>query len=177
MTASNWPYCLQTILGYEGGFVDNPQDQGGATNLGITLATLQEWRPGSSVSDLKALTATDDLVQHIYLDGYWDEVQADDLPSGVDLIVFDQAVNSGPHKAAQALQRAMRVHADGIIGPATLAAVAASDALALVNAISSGREAFYRSLPTFAEFGKGWLNRLADVTAKAQTLASGELNP
>ena len=142
MTASNFPYCLHTILTWEGGFVNLPSDPGGATNLGITLATFLEWKPNGTVDDLKALTPSDPLVIQIYQTDYWSMVRCDDLPSGVDLICFDTAVNNGSHRAALWLQEACGVKADGMIGPVTLAAVAAHKASDLIDKIRAMRLAF-----------------------------------
>lgn len=167
---SRFDQCLPLILAHEGGYVDHPKDPGGATNLGITLDTLSAYR-GRKVTkdDVKALTVAE--AGAIYLKNYWHPIYADQLPAGVDYILFDLAVNSGVGRARKYLQRAAGVTEDGIIGPATLAAVKAKTPLALINSIAGYREAFYRGLDTFPTFGKGWLNRLAEVTAKAREMA------
>ena len=171
MSAANFPAELGDELVYEGGFVNDPADPGGVTDFGITLATYSHWlgRP-ASIAELRVM---DDAVKAaIYRAGYWNMIQGDALPSGVDLITFDGAVNGGPKRAAEMLQEAVGAVADGMIGPKTLAAVLAAPASATVASISKEREAFYRGLPTFPHFGNGWLNRLADVTTKAQALAA-----
>lgn len=170
MTAANWPNCLQAILDFEGGFVNNPADPGGATNLGITLATLKSYNPADTTDDLKALTRTSPIVSFIYSTGYWRPVRGDDLPSGVDLIVFDASVNQGPRTAARTLQKAVGVTADGIIGPATLTAVGCFAAPTLIDAIATAREAEYRADAGFATFGKGWLARLDHCQALAVSM-------
>lgn len=163
--------CLAEILKWEGGYVDDPQDPGGATNLGVTLGTLSDRldRPATK-ADVRALTG--DAVAPIYRDRYWNAIRGDDLPAGVDLITFDAAVNSGPGRAARWLQTVVGVDADGKIGPATLAAVRASDVVSVIDTIFARREAFYRSLPTFVRFGKGWLRRLIGMTELARTWAT-----
>ena len=163
--------CLPLILAHEGGYVDHPSDPGGATNLGVTLDTLSAYR-GRKVTkaDVKALTVAE--AGAIYQHNYWHPIFADHLSAGVDYILFDLAVNSGVGRARKYLQRAAGVTEDGIIGPATLAAVKAKTPLALISAISGYREAFYRGLPTFPTFGKGWMRRLAEVTAKAKEMAA-----
>jgi lysozyme family protein len=98
-------------------------------------------------------------VQLIYKQGYWDKVKGDNLPSGLDFAIFDWAVNSGPGRAAKALQKAVGATADGAIGPKTLEAVEAADAAKTIKAVADEREAFYKSLRTFNTFGKGWLRR------------------
>lgn len=167
---SRFDACLPLILAHEGGYSDHPKDPGGATNLGITLDTLSAHR-GRKVTkaDVKALTVAE--AGAIYLKNYWFPIHADQLPAGVDYILFDLAVNSGVGRARKYLQRAAGVNEDGIIGPATLAAVKSKTPLALVNSIAGYRETFYRGLDTFPTFGKGWLRRLAEVTAKARDMA------
>lgn len=162
--------CLHIVLAWEGGYVDNPKDPGGATNLGITLKTLQDFR-GKAVTkaDVKALKLEEAAA--IYRAHYWKLIHGDDLPPGVDLMLFDEAVNQGPGHAIQDLQHALGVSVDGAFGPVTLEHVEQSDDAALVHSLHDLRERFYRGLRTFPTFGKGWLNRLSDVTAKAVAFA------
>jgi lysozyme family protein len=92
------------------------------------------------------------------------------LPSGIDYLVFDFAVNAGCGRSAKILQAAVGATPDGGIGPMTLAAVNALDGDELIERFSQGKEDFYRSLNTFETFGKGWLNRVAAVKVKATSL-------
>jgi len=162
--------CLTELLKHEGGYVDHPRDPGGATNLGVTLATLREWR-GKTVTkaDVKALTVEE--AGAIYRAKYWVVAGCDRLPAGVDLIVFDMAVNSGPARAVRTLQQVVNVTPDGVVGPVTLTAARAKPAAELIDAYSRKREAFYRSLSTFDTFGRGWMRRLNDVTETARSWA------
>jgi len=158
--------CLPVILASEGGFVDDPTDPGGATNLGITRATLCGWLGRSaSIADVEALSPA--TVAPIYRARYWNPVHAGDCPPGVDLMVFDEAVNQGVGRALASLQSALGVAADGAFGPATQAALTAADPAQLIRAIAAGRESHYRALPTFPRFGRGWLARLDRTTALA----------
>ena len=68
-------------------------------------------------------------------------------------------MNSGPGRAAKALQKAAGATVDGAIGPMTVAAVNAADAAQIIEDVTKEREEFYRSLRTFDTFGKGWLRR------------------
>lgn len=151
--------CLPIILQSEGGFVDDPHDPGGATNLGITLATLSGWlgRP-ATIADVEALTP--ETVAPIYCADYYNASHACSCPPGVDLMVFDEAVNQGVGRAVRSLQHAAGVAQDGLFGPATQAAVNTAHPGALILRIEADREAHYRALPTFPRFGFGWLNRL-----------------
>jgi len=158
--------CLPVILRSEGGFVDDPHDPGGATNLGITLNTLSSWlKETATVEEVKALTDAD--VSPIYQALYWNVAHCDDCPAGVDLMVFDEAVNQGPGRAICTLQAAVGVTADGLFGPATAAAVAAADPTATIDAMASARNAYYRSLTNFPRFGHGWLDRVQITTEAA----------
>lgn len=158
--------CLEEVLKSEGGYVDHPADPGGATNLGITLATLSEWR-GRTVSkaDVKALTVAE--AGEIYRAKYWRAVRADELPAGLDLALFDCGVNSGPGRAVKLLQAALGVAQDGLLGPRTLAAVRSAKAADLVNGHCDARLAFLRGLATWPVFGKGWAARVERVRKAA----------
>lgn len=153
-------------LVHEGGFSDHPADNGGATMLGITHGTLSAWRGKKvTMAELKALTKAEAL--EIYRANYWNPVQGDSLPMGVDLAVWDYAVNSGPGRAAKALQNIIGVPADGGIGPATLAAVAKYDPASLVRSLCSQRLAFLKGLDDWPVFKNGWSKRVANVQAQA----------
>lgn len=161
-----FPACLPIVLGFEGGYVNNPRDPGGPTNLGITIATLSSWLGHqATVQDVEDLTQAS--VAPIYQARYYNPSHASDCPAGVDLIVFDEAVNQGVGRAITSLQRAADVVADGLFGPQTKAAVAAMSPIDLINAIAADRTAHYEALPTFQYFGKGWLARVKAVQAKA----------
>ena len=167
----NWDEALRHILKYEGGYVNHPADPGGMTNLGVTKRVWEEWtgKPATE-ADMRALTP--EMVGPLYKTRYWDAVRADDLPSGVDLCVFDCAVNAGVGRASKFLQQAVGVTADGQIGPKTVEAPTAKPADEVVAKFCDLREAHYKSLPTFATFGKGWMRRLASVESEAQTLTA-----
>ena len=167
----NWDEALRHILKYEGGYVNLPADPGGMTNLGVTKRVWEEWtgKPATE-ADMRALTP--EMVGPLYKTRYWDAVRGDDLPSGIDLCVFDAAVNAGVGRASKFLQQAVGVTADGQIGPKTVEATTAKPADEIVAKFCDLREAHYKSLPTFATFGKGWMNRLASVESEAQTLTA-----
>lgn len=167
----NFNRCVAVTLAQEGGFVQAAADPGGATNFGITLATLHAWR-GSAVSsdDVRALTRSEAI--EIYRANYWLPARCGELPAGVDLMVFDCGVHSGPRLSVKLLQKAAGVTDDGSLGPNTLAAVkAATDMAGLINHLAEARLAYCRSLDTYAAFGAGWTNRIRQVTAAALAMA------
>ena len=156
---ANFFYSLSLILHHEGGFVDHPEDPGGATNKGITHKTYAEFlgRPLEDVDELKNIS--EEHVQEIYKKNYWDRVMADELDTGLDLATFDWAVNSGPGRPARVLQSLVGAKEDGVIGPKTMARIKDTDTVVLLNALAKNRADYYRSLKTFDTFGKGWLRR------------------
>jgi lysozyme family protein len=117
---------------------------------------------------MKALTP--DKVAPFYKRRYWDAVHGDDLPSGIDYIAFDFAINAGAGRALKTLQTAVGVTADGAMGPKTLQAVKAIDSKELINKYTNAKEVFYRAIPSFNIYGKGWLARTSAVDATAKTL-------
>jgi lysozyme family protein len=154
--------CLAFTLREEGGYVDNPTDPGGATNMGITLATYREWSDNPDLAAAQVQDMTQRTAKAIYRTSYWNPLRADALPAGVDLSVFDMGVNAGIWRSARLLQRAIGFtgdEVDGCIGPETLAAAAKCDARSLVDDLAQRQAAFYRSLDDFDTFGEGWLNR------------------
>jgi lysozyme family protein len=166
---SNWQKSFELMLKSEGGYVNNPADPGGMTNLGVTKATWENW-VGRESDEAEMRGLTPEKVEPLYKKKYWDAVRADDLPVGLDYLMFDFAVNAGPGRAIKLLQSAVGVTPDGGFGPLTLAAVQAIDPVELIEKFSQAKEDFYRSLGTFATFGKGWLNRVADVKVKANSM-------
>ena len=168
---SNFETALAHVLLSEGGYVNNPNDPGGMTNLGCTKSVWEEF-VGHPVSeaDMRELTPAD--VAPLYKRKYWDKVAGDDLPAGLDYCVFDAAINSGPGRAAKWLQEVAGVNADGSIGPATLKAIDAFSPLEIIAQYNDKRLQFLESLPTFATFGKGWSNRVSSVQSIASQQAA-----
>jgi lysozyme family protein len=169
MAASNWEQAFKQMLASEGGYVNHPSDPGGMTNLGVTKRVWEEW-VGRESNEKEMRSLTPEMVEPLYKRKFWDACKCDELPTGVDYLVFDFAVNAGPGRSAKILQTAVGVPADGGIGPITLAAVKAQDPTELIQKFSDAKEDFYRSLITFETFGKGWLNRVAAVKVKANSM-------
>jgi lysozyme family protein len=117
----------------------------------------------SSEKEMRALTPK--MVKPLYKKKFWDACKCDNLPSGIDYLVFDFAVNAGVGRSAKTLQKVVGVKPDGAIGPITLAAVVATKYL--IEKFSDEKVTFYKSLPTFSSFGNGWLNRIAHVKKDA----------
>jgi lysozyme family protein len=168
---ANFQRVLPLVLKHEGGFVNHPNDPGGATNKGITIATMRRYiSKSATVDDLKRIT--DAQVATIYRKHYWDAVTGDGLPSGIDYAVFDFAVNSGPSRAAKYLQAVVGVAQDGAIGPATLLAARAMNPATVVARLCDDRMDFLKRLKHWPTFSKGWTRRVDDVRRHGLTLAA-----
>ena len=156
--------------------MDNPSDPGGATYRGLTLDTFRAWNKDQRLTakDLRSITNLD--LQAIYKDRYWSPAFCDQLPSGIDLMQFDMAVNAGSHTANELLQRSLGFEGDevdGDIGPATLAAVKKAVVKNLLNYLAEEQRRYYTDIvaekPELQCFLNGWLDRVGRriVAAKA----------
>lgn len=155
------------ILKWEGGFVNDPDDLGGATNKGVTLSTYMQYcrkkgYPVPTVERLKNLS--DREWTEILKTMYWDRWKADQIvDQSVANILVDWVWASGTHGIKRP-QRILGVTVDGIVGNLTLAAVNARDAKELFFAIKSDRIKFIdeicKARPANEKFRRGWLNRI-----------------
>ena len=161
------------MLKHEGGYVNHPDDPGGATNMGVTQASYNAWRRRQkrAVRSVRHIDAAE--LRAIYRHEYWDKVRGDDLPEGVDYAVFDFAVNSGPRRAARFLQRVVCVEDDGAVGPLTLTAVAGRRPEDVVADLCAARLAWLKRLKHWPTFGRGWSRRVVEVQRNALEMAAG----
>ena len=170
----NFDPCLRIVLKHEGGYVNHPQDPGGRTNLGVTQRVYEDWI-GHPVSEKIMRGLTVQHVTKLYKVKYWDVVCGDEIPSGLDLCVFDFGVNAGTNRAARYLQRMVGAKEDGVIGPKTLSLldqyVRTHGRERAVMDYQDRRREYYKLLKTFPTFGKGWLNRVRDVERDAIAMA------
>jgi len=170
--ARQFTRCVDMIFKHEGGFVDDPADPGGATNMGITHGTLAAWR-GAPVSREDVQNLTREEAREIYRTQYWNALSCDALPVGVDLVVFDFGVNAGVSRSAKLLQRLVHVDPDGEVGPITVGAARAIDATHVINGFSDGRMDHYRALKTWERFRNGWTRRVTDTREAALAMLRG----
>lgn len=174
---------LEIVLKNEGGFVDHPSDPGGATNMGVTQATYDDYRRhvGQPARPVKQIEGRE--INEIYLNGYWMPAACGEMPNeALALVTFDAAVNLGPRIAIKLLQQAAGVpeaSVDGSFGAGTRARIlqAAANTPALIEACLAGRERYYRRLvqsnPRLSAFIKGWMNRLVALRASVTPLLGG----
>jgi len=169
----NFDKCLEMVLVHEGGYVNNKNDRGGMTNLGVTRRVYEDWvdRP---VSEQEMRDLTPDDVAPIYRKNYADRIHFDSLPSGVDWACLDWAINSGASRPAKAIQRAVGATTDGVIGPKTLQLVAEKDPKFIIDYVYTVRQAFYESLDDYKHFGRGWTRRNKETLHQALDMAEGD---
>ena len=161
------------ILKWEGGFVNDPADLGGATNMGVTIGAWKSCgydKDGDGdidVDDLRLLTR-EDVVNRVLKPHYWDRWKADEIKSqSVANILVDWVWASGAH-GIKIPQRLLGVTVDGIVGPKTIAAVNAKNPRELFDMIKIARfdfiEDICRKRPTNNKFKRGWMNRINDIS-------------
>lgn len=173
-------YALSRTLHHEGGFIDDPDDPGGATYRGVSLRFLRsigediDGDGDVDYDDIVALTrAEPDRIAEIYREWFWEKNRLDELHSELIAVkAFDMCVNLGGPQAWKLIQRAARstgghLTVDGIVGPKTIAAVnsVTSTDYRLLAMIRRQQADFYgrliRSRPRLAKFELGWLRRAA----------------
>ena len=167
---NNFKECLALVLKSEGGYVNNPKDPGGMTNLGITKKSLEEWL-GHDVDEKFMRNLTPEMAAPFYEQKYWRSCYGEVLPRGLDFIVFSMAVNAGPGRSIKLLQQSIGCVPDGVIGPATRRLISDSNSATLIAKFSETRREYYKSLKTFPIFGKGWLARVDNEEKQALDMA------
>ena len=166
--------CLPFILAREGGKVDDPVDRGGRTAYGVTQLTFDAWRRGRGLASGDVWGITQAEVAEIYRARFWDVCKCDTLPVGLDLAVFDAAVNHGTRNAIRFLQRTLGVVDDGDFGPKSAKAladlVAGGHTAAMIESYIDRRASFYGQIvardPSQSRFSRGWANRLSHLQAE-----------
>ena len=162
--------CFPITEAYEGWrqFSNDPYDPGGATWSGMTQRAYDAYRRQIGQPLQSVRRATDAEITDCFRMDYWDQVSADLLPGGLDLVMYDIAINSGPHTAIRFLQQSLGVGVDGIFGLKTLGAVQrCGDLKGLIQDICARRASFWHSLTTWGRFGRGWTSRGEGIEAKA----------
>jgi len=153
MAAKNFNAILKIILQFEGGNVDDKRDPGGRTSQGVTQRSFNAWLARHGRPSRDVYTMTDAERDAIYREDFWDKIGGDMLPSGVDALAMDIAVNSGPGRANQWLADSRNLLPGDRI-----------------RYLDSRRRSFFKALKTFATFGKGWMRRENAAFALAQKL-------
>ena len=150
---------------YEGGFVNDKDDPGGATNKGVTLATFRSiFGKNKTVSDLKNITGSQwDIIFKKY---YWDKCKADRISNqSIANMFVDFAWHSGLGNAVPIMQKVAGLHnPDGIVGDITLTAINAyPNQKALFESLKKARMDFLKGRKMWWKYGKGWTNRVSAI--------------
>ena len=170
---SRFPQCLAETLKWEGGFSDHPKDPGGATMKGVTQRVYDGYRARKGMRKASVRTIRSEEIDEIYREQYWRLIAGDQLPDGVDLVIFDFAVNSGPARAVRTVQQVLGLRTDGDMGNVTLAEIAAQDPVEIIEKVCAARLSFLRRLSTFSTFGAGWQNRVNAIRSSALAMSTG----
>lgn len=163
--------CLKFTLKWEGGYVNDPDDPGGATNYGVIQETYDKYRDGKGLEKQSVKKISKEEYTEIYRKSYWNAVKADKIPAPLDLVMFDSGINNGMRTSIKWLQASVGAAADGDWGAKTDKAISEyieeHGALKLAQQVLNFRESRYRSLvvknPKLKKFLKGWMNRINDL--------------
>lgn len=153
------------ILKWEGGYANDPDDAGGCTMKGITIATFRRYFGScKTCSDLRNIT--DSQWMWIFKKGYWDKMRADEIEnqSIADLCV-QMGWGSGPITAIKKIQKCLGLTADGVVGPKTLGALNGPNKRSIFNKLWNMRKAWLINISMLRnnrKFINGWLRRLND---------------
>lgn len=151
MVTKAFQKCHKVTAKWEGGWANHKDDPGGATMFGVTQAVYNSYRRKKNISKKTVRYITKDEALDIYYNNYWLKSKANNLAVGVDLAVYDAAVNSGVSRSRKWL----------------LASLDKSDNHAqTVKNICKKRLGFVQSLRIWKTFGRGWARRIADIQAK-----------
>jgi lysozyme family protein/predicted chitinase len=171
---SNFRRCVDLVLAQEGGFSDDPSDPSRATQYGITLGALRYSRQDQSLTadDLRKLGRNEAC--EIYRTRYWNVFRCDDLPTGVDLVVFDFGVDAGSPQSARMLQQAVGAAPDGSIGDATIAATKAMSPADVIKEMSNRRLEYYRDPANAPNVIRDGTNRTTAIEKAALDMIAAE---
>lgn len=159
----NFDDAFSFIIPYEGGYVNDLNDPGGETKFGISRRAYPDL-------DISALTIGDAKI--IYKRDYWDRLNldSDQFPDRIKLALFDSSINCGITSAIKFLQNAVLETPDGIIGPNTLSRIEEMSRMnpnGMLSDILWWRFKKISQLPTFSEYGSGWVRRMMSVIANS----------
>ena len=175
---STFDKALSLVLSFEGGYVNDPDDPGGATKFGITQRTYDEYlkkmyNNPKVKSDIKNITPEE--VSLIYHREYWVAGSCETIDNIAQLpklaiCHFDSCVNCGIYQSVKFLQRIIGTEADGIFGPLTLTAIknTCGNDNTIIDSYLQLRRDYYDHLisqsPSLKKFSKGWKIRLVKLS-------------
>lgn len=173
---------------WEGGESDHPDDGGGLTKYGVSLKFLGGLSGTQSNRDVLERMGirlpitrqviydlTRDQAASLFRWQFWDKLRLSLIPLRPAVVLYDAAVNSGPAQSVKLAQRGYNrcvaygqpLVVDGIMGPATRAAMQLADTDKCLSAMLDAREAFFQAIvannPSQQVFLRGWINRVDDL--------------
>jgi len=163
------------VLRMEGGYVNDPDDPGGATNMGITQAVLNDWRITLGQSPLDVQHMPEKVAKDIYYAAYWVKGKCHLVPdTRAALAHFDACVNVGIDRAVKLLQTVLGVTVDGDFGPKTQGALTMAlgpnTFVGFLESLLWARVDFYRTIAkqradgrNLLKFLPGWLWRVLEL--------------
>lgn len=155
--------AFSEIIQTEGGFVNDPDDHGGATKYGVTIDTLSDFighkATVADVQDMDLQTA-----KEIYFAFYWQPLLLDKITDEkISFFLFDQTVNRGKRHVIEDVQKIVGAKVDGIMGPVTIAAINTHEPKSLLMQIVKVAQLAYASIansnPKQVKFLTGWIKR------------------
>ena len=163
-------YITAFFKKWEGGYVNDKDDAGGCTMMGVTIATFRKYYgKDKTCADLKKIT--DEQWFEIFKKGYYDKAKCSQIDNdSISLLVCDMCWGSGPVTAIKKIQACLGCTVDGKVGPQTLGALNGPNQLVIFKRLWNMR---YVWLNNIAKVGnnkkwlRGWLNRLGDIKYKS----------
>jgi len=169
---ANFERAQALIKEFEGGFVDDPRDPGGATNFGITHTTLANWRKRPvTTQDVRNMSYEE--AKDIYFSEYWSNSACGGMPGPLALPVYNVAVHAGPGRAADFLLRSLNQNGASLTGgnridDVMLAAVTKAPIPDVISDFIDLYEAKLRAHPNFAHFKTGFLRRVNKLRTESE---------
>ena len=178
MAKGTFQIVAPVLFDLEKGYVhrSSKADPGGPTNYGITLETFRAWNGDWSLNRNALMAMPKSEALKIYKAQYWDTIRADDMPRGVDMCVFDFAVNSGPGRAVMELQELLKIKQDGIVGIITLNKIKTYPGRErkLIGDLCANRLKFMKGLSNWRYNKNGWTNRVETVLKESRALVTSK---
>jgi lysozyme family protein len=172
---SDFNIAIVPVLRHEGGFTEDANDPGGATNFGVSMRWLVSQ---GLLTALEHQTGTDDAVAAIkkmdkeeaedfYKKFWWDAYKYETINAQmIANKILDMAVNLGAPRAHRMVQAAVGVKTDGVLGPATYGEINHTSPGSLLITLQNTQAQFYKNLvakrPQMQEFLQGWIRRAYD---------------
>ena len=175
-SSSTFNVGLDFVYRAEGGYVNNPNDPGGPTNMGITQETYDSYRKSLGLPTQSVTLLTKNEATTIYQNVFWDGYNCSAFPPQIAVIYFDACVNEKPAgvQAVRDLQHALGVTVTGVLSPDLISRVQSSDIDDLASAYIEMRRVFYHKVvkakPTSEEFLDGWLKRIDNLESYTQNM-------